>query len=94
MLSALRCRAVNEECYTYNECNVYASLGASKPVFGIEYCDTTPRSPGCFCANANAAGYDFLLKRLDLGAAGISCTKYCSSNTCTAAATCGACSRP
>lgn len=46
MLSALRCRAVNEECYTYNECNVYASLGASKPVFGIEYCDTTPRSPG------------------------------------------------
>lgn len=40
-------------------------------------CDETPLDPGCFCSRANAAGYDFLLKRLSLGNSGISCAQYC-----------------
>ncbi|KAL4418983.1 hypothetical protein ABPG77_004456 [Micractinium sp. CCAP 211/92] len=80
--------AINEQCWYYDECNYYRHFDDSKPIFGVEYCDETPLDPGCFCSRANAAGYDFLLKRLSLGNSGISCAQYCWKYACTAAARC------
>ncbi|KAL4444089.1 hypothetical protein ABPG75_011826 [Micractinium tetrahymenae] len=80
--------AINEQCWYYNECRYYRPFDAIKPIFGVEYCDETPLDPGCFCARANATGYDFLLKRLSLGNAGITCAQYCRKYVCAAAATC------
>lgn len=80
--------AINEQCWYYNECGLYRPFAASKPIFGVEYCDETPLDPGCFCGRAAATGYAFLLKRLSLGNAGISCTEYCKKFACSAAASC------
>ena len=35
------------------------------------------QNPACFCPRALAAGFNFLIKRADLRAPGISCTQYC-----------------
>ncbi len=48
------------------------------------------QDPGCVCAKANAAGYQFAFKRVALGPAGISCTRYCQTNACTARPSCAA----
>jgi hypothetical protein len=41
-LPALPGRAINEECFTFNECGAYrAFTAARKPVWGVVYCDAT-----------------------------------------------------
>ena len=37
----------------------------------------TTQDPGCYCAKALAAGWFFMAKQHELGAAGISCAAYC-----------------
>ncbi|MGH8487389.1 MAG: endo alpha-1,4 polygalactosaminidase [Gammaproteobacteria bacterium] len=62
--------AVNEECFTYGECeSLLPFIRAGKPVFGIEYALSTSR----FCSKANQMNFDFLRKRLDLNAWRRSC---------------------
>lgn len=47
-------------------CRLLQELGVDTP------------DPACFCPRMIKAGYQFLFKRVDLGAAGISCTEYCA----------------
>jgi hypothetical protein len=35
----LNCRFINESCFTWDECDVYNTVSASKNVFGVQYCD-------------------------------------------------------
>ena len=48
------------------------------------------QDPGCVCAKAASAGLNFLIKRVALDAAGISCSRYCASHACVAKASCQA----
>jgi hypothetical protein len=62
--------AVNEECFSYNECNgLSAFIAQGKPVFGIEY----ELRASSFCPKANRMNFDFLQKRFDLDAWRVAC---------------------
>lgn len=62
--------ALNEQCYQYDECDAYQSfVTANKAVFGVEYTG----DPAVFCPLANAAGYSWLKKHLELDAWVIAC---------------------
>ena len=62
--------AVNEECHFYQECELLEPfIQQNKAVFGIEY----ELDPENFCAEANAAGYMFVVKDPQLGAFQIPC---------------------
>lgn len=62
--------AVNEECYTYQECDLLMPfIQRGKPVFGIEYELPLDR----FCPQANAAGFSFVRKNYDLDAGAVNC---------------------
>ncbi|HEY57408.1 MAG TPA: endo alpha-1,4 polygalactosaminidase [Anaerolineae bacterium] len=55
--------AVDEECFTYAECEpLLAFIRAGKAVFEIEY----ELSPAAFCPQANAWGFSALVKPWDL----------------------------
>ncbi len=55
--------ALNEECFTYEKCGLLARFtDAGKAVFGVEYSLNPPE----FCPQANEAGFNFLLKRVEL----------------------------
>jgi hypothetical protein len=57
--------ALNEECFTYNECHLLQPfIDAGKPVFVIEYSLT----PEQFCPQANALHFNALQKNLQLDA--------------------------
>ncbi len=62
--------ALNEECFSYNECDLLAPFAeAGKAVFGVEYeLDTAD-----FCPQANAMNFDFLKKHWNLDAWRESC---------------------
>jgi len=62
--------AVNEECFTYDECErLQPFTEAGKAVFGVEY----ELEIEDFCQQANETDYDFLKKNLDLDAERQSC---------------------
>ncbi|PSC75895.1 B Chain Kynurenine Aminotransferase Ii Inhibitor [Micractinium conductrix] len=88
--------ALNEECISFSECTPYSRFASSKPIWGIEYCNAQAelgvptQDPGCVCAKAASAGLNFLIKRVALDAAGISCSRYCASHACVAKASCQA----
>jgi hypothetical protein len=57
--------AVNEQCFEFDECELLLPfIEAGKAVFGVEY--ALPTSD--FCAEANAMGFSWLKKDLDLTA--------------------------
>jgi len=62
--------ALNEQCHQYDECGrLDAFVDAGKAVFGVEYkLETTE-----FCDAANAHDFNFLKKRLALGAWRVPC---------------------
>jgi hypothetical protein len=62
--------AVVEQCFEYDECDIYAPfIAAGKPVFEIEYeLDTSD-----FCADANALNFNALKKDMDLTAQRVAC---------------------
>jgi hypothetical protein len=62
--------ALNEECFTYDECELLSPfVAAGKAVFGVEY----ELDPADFCPQANALNFDFLKKNWDLDAWRIAC---------------------
>jgi hypothetical protein len=62
--------ALNEQCYEFNECDrLLPFVQAGKAVFGVEYSG----DPALFCPQANAAGYSWLKKNLDLDAERFAC---------------------
>jgi len=62
--------AVNEECFTYDECDLLTPfVDAGKAVFGVEYA----LEPDEFCPAANELGFNFLKKKLSLRAWRIAC---------------------
>ena len=62
--------AVNEECFTYKECDLLKPfIEKGKPVYGMEY----KLSTKSFCSDANKMGFDFLKKKLSLDAYRVSC---------------------
>jgi hypothetical protein len=62
--------ALNEQCFEYAECGALRRFVADgKAVFGVEYTG----NPKSFCPRANALGFSWLKKRLDLGAWVIAC---------------------
>jgi hypothetical protein len=62
--------ALNEQCHQYSECRkLVPFVDAGKPVFGVEY----KLAVGDFCPSANAHNFNFLRKRLALGAWRIPC---------------------
>ncbi|HKJ26214.1 MAG TPA: endo alpha-1,4 polygalactosaminidase [Anaerolineales bacterium] len=55
--------AVNEECYTYQECDrLMPFVWSDKAVFGIEY----EADPRLFCPTADQDGFSFVLKNWEL----------------------------
>ena len=55
--------ALNEQCYKYNECNVYSVFdNANKAVFGVEY----NLGVNDFCKNADAHGRYWMQKNIHL----------------------------
>lgn len=64
--------ALNEECFAYDECDTLLPfLAAGKAVLQVEYGGQA--LAGRICPQANALGFDTLVKRLDLDATRISC---------------------
>ncbi len=62
--------AINEECFSYTECDLLSPFVASgKAVFGVEY----ELDPAEFCLQANALNFDFLQKKWDLDAWRVAC---------------------
>lgn len=62
--------AINEECFSYNECSVLKTfIGKKKPVWGMEYELSTKK----FCKNANKYNFDFQRKHYELD----SWSQYC-----------------
>ncbi len=61
--------AVNEECFNFDECDVYADnfLAQGKPVFHIEYLD--PSQASAICAVTEPLGLSTVIKSYDLDAA-------------------------
>ncbi len=66
---------INEECFTYNECDALLPfIKAGKAVFDVEYTAGDLASKGAsVCTSSNALGFDTLIKHLDLGAPRYSC---------------------
>ena len=60
--------AVNEECFTWEECDVYADnfVAAGKPVFHIEY--VPPSQAAAVCAVTQPLGLSTVIKSYDLDA--------------------------
>jgi len=57
--------ALNEQCFQYNECNVYQTfISHNKAVFGVEYEGNT----ATFCPKANSMKLSWLKKGIDLKA--------------------------
>ncbi len=55
--------ALNEQCYEYNECDIYRVFdNADKAVFGVEY----NMEPNQFCEDANTHGRYWMQKNLNL----------------------------
>ncbi|MFZ4737412.1 MAG: endo alpha-1,4 polygalactosaminidase [Bradymonadia bacterium] len=65
--------AVNEECFAYDECEVYTEtfVAQGKPVFQIEYVDADEAET--LCPQSNALGLNTLIKRLELDAERVAC---------------------
>jgi hypothetical protein len=64
---------LNEECFTYQECNLLLPfIQAGKPVLIIEY----ELPPAEFCPQANQMGFNALHKRWDLNAYRVDCQKF------------------
>ena len=62
--------ALNEQCFQYNECELLLPfIQAGKAVFGVEY----QGNPDVYCPKANAMGFDWLKKSLNLGTEHFSC---------------------
>ncbi len=62
--------AIVEQCFEYNECDLYRPfIAGGKPVFVIEY----NRDPAVFCPRANALNFSALHKRLSLDAYRTAC---------------------
>lgn len=62
--------ALNEECFTYNECDLLLPfVQANQAVFGVEY----ELAPADFCPQANAMGFSFLKKHWELDAWRVDC---------------------
>jgi hypothetical protein len=62
--------ALNEQCFEYDECDLLDPfVAAGKAVFGVEYTGDT----ATFCPLANAKGFSWLKKKLDLDAWRIDC---------------------
>lgn len=62
--------ALNEQCFQYEECDLLLPfVEAGKAVFGVEYRLDTDG----FCPRANAMDFNFLKKRLSLGAWRVAC---------------------
>jgi len=62
--------ALNEECFTYDECDLLTPfVEAGKAVFGVEY--DLPKHE--FCPQANDMDFNFLRKRPSLGAWRVAC---------------------
>jgi chitodextrinase len=59
--------AINEECYTYNECGNYSQfIAKNKGVFIVEYAGTDANFIANICPKANASNYDAYLMNLAL----------------------------
>ena len=67
--------AVNEECFEYDECDALeVFVSAGKPVFQVEYSEgSLDQKANQVCPQAKAAGFETLIKRLDLDAGRYSC---------------------
>ncbi len=64
--------ALDEECFQYGECGLLSPFAAAgKPVFQIEYGDQALAAT--VCPQANALGFDTLVKHISLDAWRISC---------------------
>jgi hypothetical protein len=62
--------ALNEECFTYQECDLLLPfVAAGKAVFGVEY----SLDPVDFCPQVNDMDFDFLKKNLELDAWRLAC---------------------
>jgi hypothetical protein len=62
--------ALNEECFTYQECDrLTPFVDSGKAVFGVEY----SLEPADFCPQANALAFDFLRKEPELGTWRLAC---------------------
>lgn len=62
--------ALNEECFTYDECDqLHPFVAAGKAVFNVEYTLTTDQ----FCAQAHTLGFNSMSKHLNLDAYRIPC---------------------
>jgi hypothetical protein len=65
--------ALNEQCFQYNECTALLPfVKAGKAVFGVEYSG----DPVVFCPKANAMGFDWLKKNVNLDAWRIDCHNF------------------
>ncbi len=65
--------ALNEQCYQYEECDAYEIfVNRDKAVFGVEYTG----NPENFCPRANASGYSWIKKNINLDAWRIGCEDY------------------
>lgn len=63
--------AVNESCFDYDECDVYAPfVAAGKPVYQIQY---PPSDPSDYCDAAAEMGFDTLFKEWELGPEYVPC---------------------
>jgi hypothetical protein len=64
--------ALDEECFTYDECGMLAPfIDAGKAVFQVEYGDESLAAT--ICPRANALNFDTLIKNLDLDAWRFAC---------------------
>lgn len=64
---------INEECFTYQECNLLQPfIEAEKPVFVIEY----NLAPEDFCPRANEMGFNALHKHRQLDAYRVDCRRF------------------
>jgi hypothetical protein len=65
--------ALNEECFSYNECDVYADtfIAAGKAVFHAEYVDENQL--GAVCAVTKPLGLSTIIKNIELDAYRVPC---------------------
>jgi hypothetical protein len=65
--------ALNEECFTYDECGLYADtfIAAGKAVFHAEYVDESQRD--AVCAVTQPIGLSTLIKHIELDAWQVPC---------------------
>lgn len=66
--------AINEQCFTFNECNLLAPfIWAGKPVFQINYGYTETEFLETICPQAAALGFHAILKNRSLDAYRVAC---------------------